>query len=271
MWSELSGAAIRKPSSPSRRRMNRRSCRNHSELLTMILRRRASADRLARAALLSRRAEPSVVLAIARRRRFRPRVRRRSAGPLACACSDRIIGFPAGARHSAGFEAQTADSSRTQARSGPRNLGTLCGPTEALGRCAGEHDAQVADERIVRASLPAHRTRRVRSGRQRHDARAPVARAESVERAGSRDRRVGSAGARRVPFRALVHRAVAKLGCARHGQQTGGNPTKEGKSTPGALTKGTRHRRDKGADLEHQAPTGGIASEGPRGRVWWKS
>jgi hypothetical protein len=42
-------------------------------------------------------------------------------------------------------------------------------------------------------------------------------------------------------------------------------------STPGALTKGTRHRRDKGTDLEHQAPSNGVALEGPRGRVWWKS
>jgi hypothetical protein len=43
------------------------------------------------------------------------------------------------------------------------------------------------------------------------------------------------------------------------------------KSTPGALTKGTQHRRDKGADPEHQAPANGKALEGPRGRVWWKS
>jgi hypothetical protein len=35
------------------------------------------------------------------------------------------------------------------------------------------------------------------------------------------------------------------------------------KSIPGALTKGTRHRRDKGTDLEYQAPTSGIALEGP--------
>jgi predicted transposase YbfD/YdcC len=43
------------------------------------------------------------------------------------------------------------------------------------------------------------------------------------------------------------------------------------KSTPGALTKGTRHRRDKGADLELQASAGGVAPADPQGRVWWKS
>jgi len=43
------------------------------------------------------------------------------------------------------------------------------------------------------------------------------------------------------------------------------------KSKPGALTKGTRHRRDKGTDLEHQATRIGVAVQVPRGRVWWKS
>ena len=43
------------------------------------------------------------------------------------------------------------------------------------------------------------------------------------------------------------------------------------KSRPGALTKGTRHRRDKGTVLEHQGTGGGAAPQDPRGRVWWKS
>jgi hypothetical protein len=50
----------------------------------------------------------------------------------------------------------------------------------------------------------------------------------------------------------------------------------EVKVRPGALTEGTRHRRDKCVGLENQSLSAGRgsiahATEGPRGDVWWKS
>ncbi len=55
------------------------------------------------------------------------------------------------------------------------------------------------------------------------------------------------------------------------------NNKQEVKVRTGALTKGTRHQRDKCADLENQAPPARailhywIAAGGPRGSVRWKS
>jgi len=64
---------------------------------------------------------------------------------------------------------------------------------------------------------------------------------------------------------------ASRAGCAGHGPQP-----RRCKSKAGALTEGTRHRGDKGVDLENRvlsAGTAGIAkaTEGPRGEVWWKS
>jgi hypothetical protein len=49
------------------------------------------------------------------------------------------------------------------------------------------------------------------------------------------------------------------------------NNRQEVKVRTGALTEGTRHRGDKGVDLELQVLAKGVAMAGPRGEVWWKS
>jgi hypothetical protein len=49
------------------------------------------------------------------------------------------------------------------------------------------------------------------------------------------------------------------------------NNRQEVKVRPGALTEGTRHRGDKGVDLDNQVLARVIALVGPRGEVWWKS
>jgi hypothetical protein len=65
----------------------------------------------------------------------------------------------------------------------------------------------------------------------------------------------------------LAPQAPAARQAARRGAPGMGNrqevTNERRESRPGALTKGTRHRRDKGTDLEHQAPTRGEALAGP--------
>ena len=51
---------------------------------------------------------------------------------------------------------------------------------------------------------------------------------------------------------------------------TGMTNRQEVKIRTGALTKGTRHRGNKGVDLEHQILAEAQPSVGPRGEVWWK-
>ena len=61
----------------------------------------------------------------------------------------------------------------------------------------------------------------------------------------------------------MARRSEATSTCAWQAQQTGGeNPR------PGALMQGTRHRRGKGVDLEHQVPgSGEAARQAPVGPV----
>jgi hypothetical protein len=59
---------------------------------------------------------------------------------------------------------------------------------------------------------------------------------------------------------------------ARFGRVANGmNNRQEVQVRTGALTEGTRHRGDKGVDLELQVLAKGVAMAGPRGEVWWKS
>lgn len=51
---------------------------------------------------------------------------------------------------------------------------------------------------------------------------------------------------------------------------TGMTSKQEVKVRTGALTEGTRHRGDKGVDLDHQVSTEALSSVGPQGDVWWK-